>query len=271
MEQHFRQLDEEGYTILEGLLTPDQVERAIAALAAGYEEEHVSAHEPGTKRTHNLTARDEIFREIIQVPELVACMEYLLGPDYILSDMGARSPMPGMAAQGLHRDGGSFIPNPPRDVHAALPLAAQSLIALSEFTASNGATRLVPRSHLRDCDPALVSAEQEQLFTGGPGTVLIYDNRMIHGGSANLTDEIRYAIQGFCCRKMMKPLCDHTRSIPRELVEQATPLMRRLWGFESQSAWEEGPRDFRLVEAPGARPVFDYNRGIDKVAKRQSL
>ena len=255
--------------MLEGLWTPRQGARAIAAVAASYEEEHVAAHEPGTKRTHNLTARDEIFREIIQLPALVACMEYLLGPDYILSDMGARSPMPGMAAQGLHRDGGPFMPNPSRDVHAVLPLAAQSMIALSEFNAENGATRLVPRSHLRDCAPSSIPAEEEQLFIGDPGSVLIYDNRMIHGGSANLTDEMRYSIQGFCCRKMIKPFCDHTRSIPHALVERATPLLRRLWGFESQSAWEQAPRDFRLVEAAGARPIFDYNRGIGEADQRQ--
>lgn len=41
--------------------------------------------------------------------------------------------------------------------------------------------------------------------------------------------------------------------------------MRRLWGFESQSMWEEpwetnGGRDFRVIEVDGARPIFDYVR-----------
>ena len=264
MEKHFRELDEEGYTILEDVLTPRQVEEAIEALRQSYEEEHVSAHEPGTRRTHNLTARAEIFREIIQVPRVVACMEYLLGADYILSDMGARSPMPGISPQGLHRDGGAFVPNPPYKVHAVLPTAAQSMFALSEFTQENGATRLVPRSHIEDIEPPSVAPEQERLFLAAPGTVLVYDNRMLHGGGPNNTDELRYAIQGFCCRANSRPFCDHTRSIPPDVVEKATPLLRRLWGFTTQSAWEEGPRDFRIIEAPDAAPRFNYNRGIDK-------
>lgn len=263
METYFRELDEQGYTILEDLLTPDQVEQAIEALKESYTEQHVSAHEPGTLRTHNLTARAAIFREIIQLPRLVACMEYLLGPDYILSDMGARSPLPGIAAQGLHRDGGLFVPNPPYNVHSVLPIAAQSMIALAEFTADNGATRLVPESHCKNIDPQSVATAEEQLFTCKPGTTLVYDNRIIHGGGANTTDDIRYAIQGFCCRGSMRPFCDHTRSIAPELVAQATPLLRRLWGFESQSAWEESPRNFRIIEAEGAKPRFDYNRGIE--------
>ena len=264
METHFRELDEQGYTVLEGLLTPRQVKEAIEALEKSYGEEHVSAHEPGTLRTFNLTARAEIFREIIQLPRLVSCMEYLLGSDYILSDMGARSPMPGRTGQSLHRDGWQFVPNPPYNVHTVLPMGAQSMFALSEFTAENGATRLVPGSHNRDMDSISVPPEEEHLFVCAPGAVLVYDNRMIHGGGPNTAENVRYSIQGFFCRSTNRPFCDHTRSIPRELVEEATPLMRRLWGFECQSAWEESARNFKIVEAPGAKPKFDYNRGIDE-------
>ena len=59
----------------------------------------VSLYEPKASRAVNLTARAEIFRELIQLPRLVACMEYLLGTDYVLCDMGARSPMPGIGPQ----------------------------------------------------------------------------------------------------------------------------------------------------------------------------
>lgn len=268
METHLRELDDQGYTILEDMLAPVQIGAAIEALAESYWEEPATEHEPGTKRTHNLTARAEVFREIIQLPRLVACMKYLLGSDYILSDMGARSPLPGMPAQGLHRDGGPFVPNPPYDVHAVLPSVAQSMIALSDFTVENGATRLVPGSHSRDIDPSTVPAEDERLFICPGGTIMVFDGRLIHGGSPNMTEDVRYAIQGFCCRATVRPFCDHTRSTPADVVEAATPLLRRLLGFECQSAWEESPRVFRIVEAPGAKPRFEY-RGA-AVREKQS-
>ncbi len=263
MEKHFAELDELGCTVLEDVLSPRQVEEATEALRSSYQEEHVGAHEPGTLRTFNLTARAEVFREIIQLPQLVACMEYLLGSDYILSDMGARSSVPGMTVQGLHRDGGRPVPNPPFNVHEVVPLFAQSMIALSGFTVENGATRFVPGSHVRNIDPASVRPEEEHLFLCAPGTVLIFDNRLIHGGGPNNTDQIRYAIQGFCCRSSTRPFCDHTRSIPLDLVEKATPLMRRLWGFGCQSMWEEAPRQFKMIEVSGASPRFDYNRDLE--------
>lgn len=264
MAVHFRELDEIGYTVLVDLLSPRQVEEAVDALKEIYDREGdvQSAHEPGTKRSFNLTARAAIFREIIQVPKLVACMEYLLGPDYILSDMGGRSPMPGVPSQQLHRDGGFFVPNPPYNVHTVLPTSAQSMIALCDFTPEKGPTRFVPRSHVRDVDPGTIPAEEESRFICSAGSVLVYDNRLIHGGSLNTTNEIRYSAQGFCCRKTTRPFCDHTRSIPADILASATPLMRRLWGFEYQSAWEQSPRDFSIVEAPGAKPVFDFNRGV---------
>jgi ectoine hydroxylase-related dioxygenase (phytanoyl-CoA dioxygenase family) len=261
MERHFSELDERGYTVLVGLLSPSQVEQAIAALQDIYErEKDVPAHEVGTRRSFNLTARAQIFRDIIQLPRLVACMEYLLGPDYILSDMGGRSPLPGVPAQRLHRDGGRFLPDPPANVHDILPIAAQSMFAFSEFTTENGATRFVPGSHNKDIDASSVPPADEFLFTCSPGTVLVYDNRLIHGGGRNETDAIRYSAQGFCCRKFVRPFCDHTRSIPADLVASASPLLRRLWGFEYQSAWEASPRVFKIVEAPGAASVFDFNR-----------
>jgi ectoine hydroxylase-related dioxygenase (phytanoyl-CoA dioxygenase family) len=264
MQTHFRELDEQGYTILKDLLTPAQVEEAVTALKEIYEREKdvVTRHEPQALRCFNLTARAEIFRQLIQLPRLVACMEYLLGSNYTLSTMDARSPLPGIGAQSLHRDGGGFLPNPPFNVHEVLPIGAQSMFALVEFTQEKGATRLVPGSHNLDMDASTVPPQDEYLFTASPGTVLVYDNRLIHGGGPNTTNEIRYSIQGFCCRGNIKPFLDHPRSIPHDLVESASPLLRRLWGFESQPSWEERPRKFKIVEAPGATPIFPYNSGV---------
>ena len=36
MKTHFRELDEQGYTFLEGLLSTDQIAQAIAVLDATY-------------------------------------------------------------------------------------------------------------------------------------------------------------------------------------------------------------------------------------------
>ena len=83
-------------------------------------------------------------------------------------------------------------------------------------------------------DPADVPPEEESRLICRAGSVLVYDGGIIHGGGENASDEVRYSIQGFFCRSSRKPFCDHTRSVPREIVDAETPLMRRLWGFASQ-------------------------------------
>ena len=265
LQGHFDQLDQQGYTLLHNVLSREQIEEAVEHLSRSYEEEFVSAHEPGTLRTTNLTVRARIFRDLIQLPEVVASMGYLLGEDYVLSDMGARSPLPGIAAQGLHRDGGPVVPNPPENVHEVLPFYAQSLFALCDFTEENGATRFVPGSHVSTVAAADVPAAEVVDLVCPAGTILIYDNRLLHGGGANRTQEVRYSVQGFCCRRQVKPFCDHTRSVPLDLVRRETPLMRRLWGFECQMMWEDAPRHYKMLEVDGAKPIFDYERGIDRV------
>ena len=226
MTSHCQELDELGYTILENALTAEQVAAAVTTLREVYErdKDHTSDHESMTQRVFNLTARAEVFRQMIQLPEVVACMSYLLGDDYILCDMGARSAMPGLGAQALHRDGADFMPNPPYDVHKILPLHTQSMIALSDFTLENGATRYVPGSHLMDIHPDDIPPEDEKRLICPAGTILIYDARLYHAGGANTSDKIRYAVQGFCCRKNIKPFCDHTRSIPPDIVENGIDL-----------------------------------------------
>ena len=54
MQRHLDELDSQGYTLLENALTRDQIEAAVDELRRSYEEEFVTAHEPGTCRTTNL-------------------------------------------------------------------------------------------------------------------------------------------------------------------------------------------------------------------------
>ena len=74
----------------------------LFAAAGGAEQQH-----PGLLYSMNLTARDQVFRDIVQLPHLVTLMGHLLGQDYTLSDVVSLTPLPGNESQSLHRDGGS--------------------------------------------------------------------------------------------------------------------------------------------------------------------
>jgi ectoine hydroxylase-related dioxygenase (phytanoyl-CoA dioxygenase family) len=106
-----------------------------------------------------------------------SCGSYVLNLAHIL-DRG-----PGAEAQILHRDElvWSYVPKP----HPELQVA--SLIALVDFTEENGATRLVPGSHLWPKDR--VAEEHEAVHAEmKAGSAVIYLGSTIHGGGANRTE-----------------------------------------------------------------------------------
>ena len=97
------ELDEFGYTIIEDLLTPLQVQTALAAVQRLFDLGHAEDQHKDIMYTMNLTARDEVFREIVQLPRLVSLEDHLLGQDWILSDVVSLTPLPDNEPQCVHK------------------------------------------------------------------------------------------------------------------------------------------------------------------------
>lgn len=92
---------------------------------------------------------------------------------------------PGEKAQWLHRDADNWplILGP-----TAKPVTVSCMFALSEFTAENGATRVVPGSHKwDDFTRKAVDSEVTQAVMPA-GSALIYSGTVLHGGGANTTN-----------------------------------------------------------------------------------
>jgi ectoine hydroxylase-related dioxygenase (phytanoyl-CoA dioxygenase family) len=96
---------------------------------------------------------------------------------------------PGEGAQELHRDRfgwGEFIP---REIEPQF----NAMWALTDFSAENGATRVVPGSHTwpweREATPSeICQAEMPK------GSVLLHSGSVIHSGGKNRTDETRMGL-----------------------------------------------------------------------------
>jgi ectoine hydroxylase-related dioxygenase (phytanoyl-CoA dioxygenase family) len=106
---------------------------------------------------------------------------------------------------------------------------------LDDFTAENGATRMIPRSHAwrRLPDPGVTdSVPGEELVTGNAGTVVVMNTHMWLGGTANRTDRCRRALHGFYTRND-KPQQQYQKALLRpETVAALTPLQRRVLALD---------------------------------------
>jgi len=146
----------------------------------------------GAKTRHitGVAAKSRVFAEEVLVhPALLAVCDAVLLPNcanYRLNIAHVLDRGPGSEQQLLHRDELVWVhlPKPHPEVQVA------SIIALEDFTAENGATRIVPGSHrwAQERQPE----ENEIAIAEMPaGTAVVYLGATIHGGGPNTSDARR--------------------------------------------------------------------------------
>jgi len=229
-----KQLDELGYLVLPGFVPPPMLAELRDRVEALWEQEGSEAgsefrHEPGARRLANLVDKGAIFAEVVSMPKILECVEHVIGPSYKLSSLNARSTNPNSEeSQPWHADSAAIADERGYWV-------CNSIWMLDDFTAENGATRMIPRSHTwgRPPEPADTSARpDEELVTGTAGTVVIMNTHMWHGGTANRTGRCRRALHGFYTRGD-KPQQQYQKALLRpETVAALTPLQRRVLAID---------------------------------------
>src|ERR1041384_1187655 len=98
-----RQLDEQGYLVLPGLMSPELLDRLRGRIEELFGEEGAQAgsefkQEPGARRLANLVNKGRVFEEVILTPEVLEAMAHVLGPRFKLSSLNARSAEIGRAS-----------------------------------------------------------------------------------------------------------------------------------------------------------------------------
>ena len=231
-------LDENGILLLKNVIsleTTIQLRELVLELASADKKAGKGySYLPNDRaqRVWNLVDKGEVFEEAIQNPHMLGAMEYLLGSDCTLSSFTANILYPGAVDAGLHIDFPlSGLPTP----RPSFPMVANSVWFLDDFTTENGATSCVPGSHkrLKSLPEAGVEYNDKQQLCGPRGSVLIVNGAVWHGSSENMSDTPRVALLGFFCRSILKPQQDHFNLVSEEVIERATPTLKRLLGYNS--------------------------------------
>lgn len=179
-----------------------------------------------TVHVHNLFAKTRAVDDIAIDPVLLFTIEGVLGEQFQMSVGTAMCPDPGVSPQGLHQDDAHYPLPRPRP-----PLIANTLIALDDFTEANGATRLVPGSHLRT-DP--IDPEMEVTFAEMPaGSLLVFDGALWHAGGGNRTEnQRRRSINLNFNLSWLRQQENQYVGIPREIWLDMPERLQRLLGFQ---------------------------------------
>jgi ectoine hydroxylase-related dioxygenase (phytanoyl-CoA dioxygenase family) len=198
-------LDQDGYILLRGVLTPAQVDALRARQAQLLEEEGREAgkevhQEAGTDRLSDLINKGDVFHIVLTQPRVLAAIAYVLSGDLKLSSLNSRNALPGQGLQALHADWGS--PVAPGEYQVC-----NSLWLLDDFQPDNGATRVVPGSHRSGRLPKDEMADPSQphprevLLQAQAGDVVVVNSHTWHGGTQNRSGAPRRVLHGYFCRR----------------------------------------------------------------------
>ena len=212
----------------------------------------------GTKtlRVYNLLARGKVFEEVPVHDRVLPIVEKVLDNGCLVSSLSSITILPGEAAQVIHSDD-QLLPLPKPHV----PVVCNSMWALTDFTEANGATRIIPGSHLRDHAPDY-GAPYDSIPAEMPrGSVLVWHGSLWHGGGANTTDSRRYGIAMNYCAGWIRQQENQQLGLPLETVRGFEPRLRELCGFGTYMHLI-GHIDKRtpaqvLLDEPGADSLFD--------------
>lgn len=195
MDEVISAIDRDGACIVTGLLAPAFCERLIADFQVhldqmpwgedelGYRDEFYGTQ---TKRLHGLFSKSPHMVDVLMHPFLLALARKLIvarktARDIRLSNTELMVLGHNQGVQTFHTDGASWYRAQRMDPNETLISAN---IALTEFTETNGATRVVPGSHLWEADRQ--PREDEVCLAVMPkGAALIYAGKVIHSGGAN--------------------------------------------------------------------------------------
>ncbi len=232
VDAHVARIAHDGYTIVEDAIDTAMLDELRADLERIERDARVT---PGqnifegfkTVRIYNLLARGKIYEAVPVHENVLPIVERVLDRGCLVSSLSSIAIDAGEVAQPLHADD-QLIPLPRPHV----PLVCNTMWAITDFTAENGATRIDPGTHVRDrapdlgeSPPTLIAAEMKR------GSVLVYNGSLWHGGGANTTNVRRIGVAMNYCAGWMRQQENQQLGIPLDVARGFSTRLRTLCGF----------------------------------------
>ena len=230
------EIRERGFTVIGDFLDADGLSAFRTALKPFEETHHGRNDFEGlkTERIYTLVARAKIFEDIAADPRLLALIGRFLQPNFLLPASHSISLGPGETAQNIHSDDGFYRQPRPRP-----PIGISVIGAIDDFTKANGATELIPGSHLwgepgsagRPNDMAEIEAMLIPMEMPA-GSALVFAGTLLHRGGANVSDRPRLAFTNQYCEPWARPQENFWLSVPKARVREMSPAAQTLLGYE---------------------------------------
>lgn len=237
-------LDQNGYLNLGRLLSESQLASIRNKIQLLLEKEGADAgkelmdsphirhpKESGADRLADLVNKGQEFDIFYTHSKVLAAISHVLGKNLKLSSLNYRAAKPGAGLQKLHVDW-----------HEAVAVqdykVCNSIWLLDDFSKENGATRVVPGTHLHARLPQeamedpMAPHSDEVIMEAPAGSVVIFNSHSWHGGTTNHTPNPRRAIHSYFCRKDQPQQVDQKRYIKQETLDRLPEGAAEILGLD---------------------------------------
>jgi len=222
----------DGCVVLDRVASPEQIAKFRAEVAP-YEAANSSGSDDfagrRTKRTGALIARSATARDFVTHPSVLGAVAKVLGhaTGFQLHLTQLISIGPGEPMQQIHRDQWAFdffpFPN-------GYEVQCNTIWAMSDFSAENGATRVIPGSN-HYADKLKFVEEQTEPAEMTAGSVLFYTGSLYHGGGANRSQQVRSGLNLTYNLAWLRQEENQYLACPQDVARTLPDPLLRLMGY----------------------------------------
>jgi ectoine hydroxylase-related dioxygenase (phytanoyl-CoA dioxygenase family) len=202
----------EGYVVLPDLIdasTLDRIRRQIAPHLASAPFGRNDFEGLRSQRLYALLAKAPAVVDLVVHPAVLAVLDELLEPSYLLSANIAINVHPGETRQMLHADDGFCRLARPRRA-----LGASAIWAIDDFTDTNGATEILPASHLFGDEVVAPDDDRVRTIEMSAGSAVVFFGTTLHRGGANRSNTTRLGITPQYCEGWIRQIENMALAIP---------------------------------------------------------
>jgi ectoine hydroxylase-related dioxygenase (phytanoyl-CoA dioxygenase family) len=233
---------EHGYVILDNALPPSEIDVLRTTLQPYLELGMRGRNDfegERTQRVYSLVGRGAPFERTAEHPMVMALLNELLLPNYLLTASQAICIYPGETPQPVHCDDQFCWLARPRP-----PLSVSTIWALDDFDAENGGTLVIPGSHRWSDEEVSATIGSGDAFEEGSacaemgvpvempaGSLIVFAGTLFHGGGQNRSSTPRRAFSHQYCEPWVRQQENFTLSIPRDRAKNMSPRLRQMLGY----------------------------------------
>lgn len=240
------EVERDGFVVIPDVLSSETVEEIRADVLPRLTHVGRNGFEGhATRRLYGVLAKTAACDPLVEHPLVLALLDRILEPNYLLSQLQVIDIQPGEVPQPLHYDDG-FYPWPrPRPA-----LGAATIWPLDDFTSDNGGTVVIPRSHLwGERMPDVASGAMNVVMPRG--SVLFFLGTLWHGGGENRTGAGRACVTAQYCAPWCRQQENFSLSVPRDRVRRSSEHLQRMIGYSIHPpfmGFVDGMHPKRLLE-----------------------